>query len=114
MSYNFIRTLSKYYPSIKTYINLKIVPHTFTCHFCKRSDCIMEGKYCSVNYDFLSPITGQDVVKQQLREQIVSRDYQDEWWHYMKQFDEECDNLLNAQNCSAKIFKKLNINAEAI
>lgn len=32
----------------------------------------------------------------------------------MDYFDQECDNILNAKACSAKIFKKLNINAEAI
>lgn len=93
---------------------MKIVPHAITCFFCRPSDCIVEGKYCSVNYDLRSQVTGKDIIKQQLREQIVSKDHLDLWWEYMDLFDQECDNLLEAKACSNKIFKKLNIPAAEV
>jgi hypothetical protein len=67
MTYHFVRTFKKHYQHLKTYINFKIVPHTFSCFFCKPSDCIQEGKYCSINYEMGTTLTGKDVVTQQLR-----------------------------------------------
>lgn len=114
MTYHFVRSFSEYYPALQKYVNFKVIPHSISCYFCKPSDCVVEGRYCSINYDLKTAVTGKDVVKQQLREQIVSRDYLDKWWDYMDQFDLECDNLLEAQVCSAKLFKKLNIDADEV
>ena len=35
-----------------------------------------------------SQVTGKDVIKQQLREQIVSKEHLDKWWDYMDMFDQ--------------------------
>ena len=94
MTYHFVRNFGEYYPDLKRHINLKVIPHTFNCYFCKAEDCISDGKYCSINYNTTGAAAGRDVVKQQIREQIVSKDHPDEWWDYMDQFDQECVNLL--------------------
>lgn len=54
-------------------------------------------------------VKGRDVIRQQLREQAVFKSYPNKWWEYMDKFDLECDNLLEAAKCSAKLFDKLGI-----
>ena len=93
-------------------VNLKILHPTTACRTCISTDCYNMNKYC-INTGFLGRFVhnmGQNIIKQQLREEFIYETQPDLWWEYMKAFDDKCeeeDDYLN--ECSIDVMKKMGI-----
>lgn len=83
LTYYFVQQFRSYYAKIQNKINLKVVYEVINCVMCSADDCFNEGQYCSVSYEHGHSATGQLVLNQQLREQIMFEKYQDQWWDYV-------------------------------
>lgn len=60
-------------------------------------------------------MTGQQILDQQIREQIIFKAYPNLWWTYMEQFDQECEgNASQFKECGNAIMYKLGIDAEHV
>ena len=75
---------------------------------------MFNGAYCSINYEHGKSATGKDVLRQQLRETIMFKNYPKKWRKYMLCIKNECVLITELEECSNKcITKKLKMDPTA-
>ncbi|CAD8181811.1 unnamed protein product [Paramecium octaurelia] len=92
----------------------------FYCKECERTgykatnqNCISGGRYCGQDPDSNGPLTGRDVILEDLRQICILQKYDlITWWNYMIFFNKLCFN--NYQECPSKIMKSISINETTI
>jgi len=92
-------------------------PHyvTWTCATCKlqsytktdNPDCISGGRYCNPDPDDSGPLTGKDIVLEDLRQMCIWRISQTLWWQYVIAFEKKCKDEKNVRQCGTDILSGL-------
>ena len=121
-SFKLVREFEPYYGRISD--KSKFVPHynIWVCEVCARNNftldtpdnCISGGRYCCIDPDGRGPATGAQVVLEDLRQICIYRTHPDLWWKYMIKFDIECIEIQVVEDCSKKIMKEVDIDAEKV
>jgi hypothetical protein len=105
-----------------TKTELDFSPHyaTIVCWGCAidnfiedRPDCISGGRYCALDPDGFGPITGRDVLMENLREicifqKTIEKDNYSLWFDYMSAFNNTCLTVYS-RDCSESIMSPLGI-----
>lgn len=66
---------------------------TSYCKNCPETDCFSEKDFC-INtgfYGYMIEGYGQQIIKQQLREELIMKKYPNLWWKYLEEYDDQCD-----------------------
>ena len=93
LSYYFIQQFRPFYTKIQNRVNFKVAYDVINCSLCSADDCFNEGLFCSVSYEHGQSATGQMVLNQQLREQIMFEKHNDQWWAYLECISSECSKI---------------------
>jgi len=98
VSYSFLNTISYY--ALNAPNVFKFTPHfvTWDCLICKRldyetnlsGDCISGGRYCAPDPDDEGPLTGSDIVYEDLRQACIWKNNQRTWWEYTSYYATRC------------------------
>ncbi|CAK89066.1 unnamed protein product (macronuclear) [Paramecium tetraurelia] len=111
--------LDEFLPFAKQMINKITFDPIYIQFYCKECEktgykatnqnCISGGRYCGQDPDQNGPLTGRDVILEDLRQICILQKYDlITWWNYMILFNELCFN--NYQECPSKIMKSISIN----
>lgn len=103
-----------------------LIPHYYLweCEACngtqisKNEDCISNGKYCAPDPDEGGPLTGADVVKEDIRQLCVYKNVeQKQWLEYLRNFFIGCilsKNVIDLEGCSKQALDKTTIDNSKI
>jgi len=77
--------------------------------------CVGGGRYCGPDPDGAGPITGRDVVLENLRQVCIFKSNSKKWWDYMSNFRSLClDSNVNIINCSYRTMEKVGVKVSEI
>jgi hypothetical protein len=57
---------------------------------------------------------GQELMREQLREELIFRKHPEEWWKYIELFDEQCVERGRIGECSVEMMNWLGIDGVSI
>lgn len=100
---------------------LSFSPHysTITCWHCATdnfskdvADCLSGGRYCALDPDGAGPLTGRDVLMEDLRQICIFQEAKKQdtyslWFDYMSEHYTSCSDL--SESCSIKTMRKVGI-----
>jgi len=94
-------------------------PHyvTWTCATCRlqgytkgdNPDCVSGGRYCSPDPDKEGPLTGKDVILEDLRQMCIWKLSKGLWWQYVTTFEKICKKEPNMRQCGTEILSAITI-----
>lgn len=106
VSYNFLNYFSYY--ALSNPDAFKFTPHfvTWDCLICKSlgygqefsGDCISGGRYCAPDPDDEGPLTGADIIYEDLRQACIWQNSQQTWWEYASYYATRCLTDKSQQN----------------
>ncbi|CAK65401.1 unnamed protein product (macronuclear) [Paramecium tetraurelia] len=120
-SYQFLEQFYPFHMEMKD--QLQFTPHYAIdrCGICKKNNyntrnqqCLSGGRYCASDPDADGPLTGQDAVREIVRQLCIFKQDQSKWWRYVVRYSDICLTQMQAKQCSIEVMKKLNINPETI
>eukprot|EP01017_Pseudomicrothorax_dubius_P002706 TRINITY_DN10197_c0_g1_i1.p1 TRINITY_DN10197_c0_g1~~TRINITY_DN10197_c0_g1_i1.p1 ORF type:complete len:315 (-),score=55.65 TRINITY_DN10197_c0_g1_i1:99-1043(-) len=79
-----------------------------------RENCLSGGRYCAPDPDGSGPLTGRDVLLEDLRQHCISKLYPKEFWKYITTYTKTCLSNPLLETCSAHAMKESAINADKI
>lgn len=86
-SYLFLRQLQQEYTYLKDYIAIEPIYHTVACENCNKANCLLSS-YCSFDYENYASDMGQNIIREELRQDAIFKDQGTEkWMDYMNRFD---------------------------
>jgi len=121
---NSYKFLTEFYPTYKNYGDLIVFTPYYATWPISRSttnfsistnkNCIYGGRYCAQDPDGKGPLTGRDVLQEDLRQICIRKHYSKQWWTYITQFSQnnECVNL--TKSCVDTATQAANIDPEVI
>lgn len=99
--------------------SFKFEPHyaTWECQRCKKrgfkapeDGCLSNGRYCDADPDGDGPLTGVDVLNEDIRQICIYKTDTELWWNYIATFSQDCLNKEGETECSQKTLEKLQTN----
>jgi len=117
--YKFLREIRSFVAESKK--SFDFTPHyvTWYCNYCKDSDyntddvdCLSGGRYCSPDPDFEGPLSGSNVVFEDLRQICIWKNYPEKWWDYVDAFGHKCVNHKDQEDCVQRLLKDIGFNSE--
>ncbi|CAD8098134.1 unnamed protein product [Paramecium sonneborni] len=115
--------LEEFFPFAKQMINQLTFNPIYIQFYCKECEktgykatnqnCISGGRYCAQDPDLDGPLTGREVIMEDLRQLcILQQNDLITWWNYMILFNQFCFN--DYQDCPSTIMKSISINETKI
>ena len=77
--------------------------------------CISGGRYCAQDPDGSGPLTGRDVLKEDLKQICIWKNYNNKWWQYVLDYAQSPLCVTNLSSiCINQIIQKNDIDSEVI
>lgn len=90
----------------KIYDQLSFKPHypIYNSTDPKDPNCVANGKYCSPDPDGDGPLTGQDIIREDLRQLALFYGWSPfDWWTYVTSIDPSCVATIKMHDCAMNI-----------
>ncbi|CAD8120704.1 unnamed protein product [Paramecium sonneborni] len=120
-SYQF---LEQFYPfHIEMRDQLEFTPHYAIdrCGICKKEDykkpnqqCLSGGRYCASDPDADGPLTGQDAVREIVKQLCIFKQDQLKWWQYAVKYSNRCLTNTEILKCASEVMEQVNIDQKEV
>ena len=121
MMSGFLTEFAPYARKLEQYTEM--TPHyvLWHCFECSRAgytyqhpDCVSSGRYCAPDPDGPGPLTGRQVVLEDLRQICIYRSEPEKWWDYIQSMNKTCPTSKLHSNCYESALEESNIDEEMI
>lgn len=112
-AYSFLRDISDIVSTIPgVFFRPRFV--TWPCAECaasnyrtRNADCLSGGRYCAPDPDTTGPLTGRDVILEDLRQLCIATTDKTVWWSYMTKYSLECYNTPEEGQCGDDVLDSI-------
>ncbi|CAD8079661.1 unnamed protein product [Paramecium primaurelia] len=120
-SYQFLEQFYPFHMEMKE--QLIFTPHYSIdrCGKCKKDNytsqhqqCLSGGRYCASDPDGDGPLTGQDSVREIVRQLCIFKKDNVKWWKYVVKYSNKCLTQMQASQCSNDIMTQVGLVPEDI
>lgn len=115
-SFEYASALSEVYTDLKEYMTLEpsVVVYKLRRNVESHNpNCYKNSPYCAADPDGDGEFTGEDVVKESLREKCVFFDSKDSWFTYLQKYSTSCSEDFS-EKCSESVMASVGVNTESI
>ncbi|CAD8103884.1 unnamed protein product [Paramecium sonneborni] len=120
-SYLFLEQFYPFHMEMKD--QLEFIPHYSLdrCGMCKKQgynkptqQCLSGGRYCANDPDADGPLTGQDAVREIVKQLCIFKQDKLKWWKYVVKYSNLCLKDMQISKCSSEIMEQINIDSKEV